>query len=70
MVILTQFFHLVGSEDRVRLMCNRAQNYATWGLIAPFLTNHIAGNNIDFKMNVIKAIIGYNMKNIINVKDV
>ena len=35
------------------LMCNRTQNDAIWGLIALFLTNQIAGNTIDFKMNVI-----------------
>ena len=34
-------------------MCNRTQNDAIWGLIALFLTNQIAGNTIDFKMNVI-----------------
>ena len=27
---------------------------AIWGLIALFLTNQIAGNTIDFKMNVIR----------------
>ena len=36
-------------------MCNRTQNDAIWGLIALFLTNQIAGNTIDFKMNVINA---------------
>ena len=35
-------------------MCNRTQNDANWGLIALFLTNQIAGNTIDFKVNVIK----------------
>ena len=35
-------------------MLNRTQNDAIWGLIAPFLTNQIARNTIDFKMNVIK----------------
>ena len=35
-------------------MCNRTQDDAIWGLIALFLTNQIAGNTIDFKMNVIK----------------
>ena len=34
-------------------MCNRTQNNAIWGLIALFLTNQIAENTIDFKMNVI-----------------
>ena len=34
-------------------MCNRTQNDAIWGLIALFLINQIAGNTIDFKMNVI-----------------
>ena len=38
-------------------MCNRTQNDAIWELIALFLTNQIAGNTIDFKMNVIKKII-------------
>ena len=38
----------------MRLICNRTQNDAIWGLIALFLTNQIAGNTIDFKMNVIK----------------
>ena len=28
-----------------------------WGLIALFLTNQIAGNTIDFKMNVIRVVI-------------
>ena len=37
-------------------MCNRTQNDAIWGLIALFLTNQIAGNTIDFKMNVIKRV--------------
>ena len=37
----------------MRLICNRTQNDAIWGLIALFLTNQIAGNTIDFKMNVI-----------------
>ena len=37
-------------------MCDRTQNDAIWGLIAPFLTNQIAGNTIDFKMNVIKLL--------------
>ena len=35
---------------------NRTQNYAIWGLIALFLTNQIAGNTIDFKMNVINEV--------------
>ena len=34
-------------------MCNRTQNDEIWGLIALFLTNEIAGNTNDFKMNVI-----------------
>ena len=38
-------------------MRNRAENDAIWGLIALFLTNQIAGNTIDFKMNVIKHVI-------------
>ena len=38
-------------------MCNRTQNDAIWGLIALFLTNQIAGNTIDFKMNVINSFI-------------
>ena len=37
----------------MRLICNRTQNDAIWELIALFLTNQIAGNTIDFKMNVI-----------------
>ena len=36
-------------------MCNRTQNDAIWGLIALFLTNQIAGNTSDFKMNVINV---------------
>ena len=36
-------------------MCNRTQNDAIWGLITLFLTNQIAGNTTDFKMNVIKT---------------
>ena len=38
----------------MRLICNRTQNDAIWELIALFLTNQLAGNTIDFKMNVIK----------------
>ena len=38
-------------------MCKRTQNDAIWGLIALFLTNQIAWNTIDFKMNVINSII-------------
>ena len=38
----------------MRLICNRTQNDAIWELISLFLTNQIAGNTIDFKMNVIK----------------
>ena len=34
-------------------MCNRTQNDAIWRLIALFLANQIAGNTIDFKMNLI-----------------
>ena len=41
----------------MRLICNRTQNDAIWVLIALFLTNQIAGNTIDFKMNVITSII-------------
>ena len=41
----------------MRLICNRTQNDAIWGLIALFLTNQIAGNTIDFKMNVINHVI-------------
>ena len=40
----------------MRLICNRTQNDAIWELIALFLTNQIAGNTIDFKMNVIKIV--------------
>ena len=40
----------------MRLICNRTQNDAIWELIALFLTNQIAGNTIDFKMNVIKQL--------------
>ena len=40
-------------------MCNRTQNDAIWGLIALFLANQIAGNTIDFKMNVISNLINY-----------
>ena len=36
-------------------MCNRTQNDVILGLIALFLTNQIAGNTIDFKMNVINV---------------
>ena len=42
----------------MQLICNRTQNDAIWGLIALFLTNQIAGNTIDFKMNVIKGVKG------------
>ena len=38
-------------------MCDRTQNDPIWGLIALFLTNQIAGNTIDFKMNVISNVI-------------
>ena len=38
-------------------MCTRAQNDAISELIALFLTNQIAGNTIDFKMNVINLVI-------------
>ena len=38
-------------------MCNRTQNDAIWRLIALFLTNQIAGNTINFKMNVINHVI-------------
>ena len=41
----------------MRLICNRTQNDAIWELIALFLTNQIAGNTIDFKMNVINSVI-------------
>ena len=41
----------------MRLICNRTQNDAIWELIALFLTNQIAGNTIDFKMNVINPVI-------------
>ena len=40
-------------------MCNRTQNDAIWGLITLFLTNQIAGNTSDFKMNVITSEIFY-----------
>ena len=48
----------------MRLICNRTQNDAIWVLIALFLTNQIAGNTIDFKMNVIKIKIlkSYSLK--------
>ena len=42
-------------------MCNHTQNDAIWGLIALFLANHIAGNTIDFKMNVINEDIQNNL---------
>ena len=45
----------------MRLICNRTQNDAIWELIALFLTNQIAGNTIDFKMNVIKSLITFNI---------
>ena len=41
----------------MRLICNRTQNDAIWGLIALFLANQIAGNTSDFKMNVINRVI-------------
>ena len=41
----------------MRLICNCTQNDVIWGLIALFLTNQIAGNTIDFKMNVIISVI-------------
>ena len=41
----------------MRLICNRTQNDAIWVLIALFLTNQIAGNTTDFKMDVINMII-------------
>ena len=37
----------------MRLMLQKG---AIWGLIALFLTNQIAGNTSDFKMNVIKKL--------------
>ena len=40
----------------MRLICNRTQNDAIWELIALFLTNQIAGNTTDFKMNVINIV--------------
>ena len=43
----------------MRLICNRTQNDAIWELIALFLTNQIAGNTIDFKMNVIRLEIRF-----------
>ena len=36
-------------------MRNHTQNDAIWGLIVLFLTNQIAENTIDFKMNVINS---------------
>ena len=45
----------------MRLICNRTQNDAIWVLIALFLNNQIAGNTIDFKMNVIKGKIPPNL---------
>ena len=50
-------FNSVLSFNWISGQSNRTQNYAIWGLIAPFLTNQIAGNTIEFKMNVIKEII-------------
>ena len=41
----------------MQLICNRTQNDAIWVLIALFLTNQIAGNIIDFKMNAINIVI-------------
>ena len=49
----------------MRLICNRTQNDAIWELIALFLTNQIAGNTIDFKMDVIKYEI--NESKIVNI---
>ena len=43
-------------------MCNHTQNDAIWELIALFLTNQIAGNTIDFKMNVITTTITQNLR--------
>ena len=43
----------------MRLICNHTQNDAIWELIALFLTNQIAGNTIDFKMNVINYVIAF-----------
>ena len=40
-------------------MFNRTQNDAIWGLITLLLTNQIAGNTSDFKMNVINMIITF-----------
>ena len=37
-------------------------NGAIWVLIALFLTNQIAGNTTDFKMNVIKDVISVWLK--------
>ena len=45
---------MIGSQKRVQLMCNPTQNYVIWEFIALFLTNQIAGNVVDFKMNVIR----------------
>ena len=52
----------------MRLICNRTQNDAIWELIALFLTNQIAGNTIDFKMNVINlGITSCSQHNVLNI---
>ena len=54
-------------------MCNHTQNDAIWGLIVLFLTNQIAENTIDFKMNVINSKIrhAYRLKlsNLLHCKE-
>ena len=51
----------------MQLICNRTQNDAIWELIALFLTNQIAGNTIDFKMDVINC-VKHNMGDKIQIK--
>ena len=54
-VNLVVSFDWILGESVINL-CNRTQNDAIWGLIALFLTNQIAENTIDFKMNVITEV--------------
>ena len=63
-------FNSVLAFDWILGECNRTQNDAIWVLIALFLTNQIAGNTIDFKMNVIKRKIGpvLSMQTLLNVR--
>ena len=55
----------------MRLICNRTQNDAIGILIALFLTNQIAENTIDFKMNVINGEIMkfkfHNLKRVVSL---